>query len=99
MNIKINFTIFFFYYLGGVHIEKARPYFEAMEEATKAQKECQSAATAFQRASGIHAAAKETIALAEQRFLSNSTNWQFDNAWQEMLNHATMKVMEAEKQV
>jgi len=84
--------------IGGVHIEKARPYFEAMEEATKAQKECQSAATAFQRASGIHAAAKETIALAEQRFLSNSTNWQFDNAWQEMLNHATMKVMEAEKQ-
>ena len=70
-----------------------------MEEATKAQKECQSAATAFQRASGIHAAAKETIQLAEERFLTNSTNWQFDNAWQEMLNHATMKVMEAEKQV
>merc|ERR1711878_265810 len=82
---------------GGVHIEKARPYFEAMEEATKAQKECQSAATAFQRASGIHAAAKETITLAEERFLTNASNWQFDNAWQEMLNHATMKVMEAEK--
>lgn len=38
------------------------------------------------------------LALAEQRFLSNSNEWQFDNAWQEMLNHATMKVMEAEKQ-
>lgn len=84
--------------IGVAHIEKARPYFEALEIANKAQKECQSAATAFQRASGIHAAAKETIALAEQRFLSNSTSWQFDNAWQEMLNHATMKVMEAEKQ-
>jgi hypothetical protein len=84
--------------VGVVHIEKARPYFEAMEVATKAQKECQSAVTAFQRANGIHAAAKETIALAEQRFLSNSTEWQFDNAWQEMLNHATMKVMDAEKQ-
>ena len=34
----------------------------------KAQKECQSAATNYQRASGIHAAAKETIALAEARF-------------------------------
>lgn len=45
----------------------------------------------------IHAAAKETVALAEQRFMSNSHEWQFDNAWQEMLNHATLKVMDAEK--
>lgn len=29
--------------------------------------------------------------------MSNSHEWQFDNAWQEMLNHATLKVMEAEK--
>ena len=36
--------------------------------------------------------------MAEQRFLSNSNTWDFDNAWQEMLNHATIKVMEAEKQ-
>lgn len=78
-------------------IEKARPYYEALEVYQKAQKECQSAATHYQRASGIHAAAKETIALAEQRFLSNSNDWKFDNAWQEMLNHATIKVMEAEK--
>jgi hypothetical protein len=41
---------------------------------------------------GIHAAAKETISLAEVRFLDNSGEWQFDNAWQEMLNHATIKV-------
>lgn len=40
----------------------------------------------------IYAAAKETVALAEQRFMSNSHEWQFDNAWQEMLNHATIKV-------
>lgn len=46
----------------------------------------------------IYAAAKETVALAEQRFMSNSHEWQFDNAWQEMLNHATIKVMEAETQ-
>merc|ERR1711953_1374490 len=84
--------------VGVAQIEKARPYFEALEIANKAQKECQSAATAYQRANGIHAAAKETIALAEERFLTNSSSWQFDNAWQEMLNHATMKVMEAEKQ-
>lgn len=24
--------------------------------------------------------------------MSNSHEWQFDNAWQEMLNHATIKV-------
>lgn len=40
----------------------------------------------------IYAAAKETVALAEQRFMSSSHEWQFDNAWQEMLNHATIKV-------
>ena len=78
-------------------IEKARPYFEALEIANKAQKECQSAATAYQRANGIHAAAKETISLAEDRFLTNSSSWQFDNAWQEMLNHATMKVCSSRK--
>ena len=79
-------------------IEKARPYYEALELAKTAQKECQAAATAYQRAFGVHAAAKETIMLAEQRFLSNSNTWEFDNAWQEMLNHATIKVMAAEKQ-
>lgn len=41
----------------------------------------------------IYAAAKETVCLAEQRFMSNSHEWQFDNAWQEMLNHATIKVI------
>lgn len=30
--------------------------------------------------------------MAEERFLSNSHNWTFDNTWQEMLNHATNKV-------
>jgi hypothetical protein len=46
----------------------------------------------------ISLSSQETITLAEQRFLSNSNTWDFDNAWQEMLNHATIKVMEAEKQ-
>ncbi|XP_017864939.1 PREDICTED: SH3 domain-binding protein 5 homolog [Drosophila arizonae] len=79
-------------------IEKARPYYEALEKLREAQIECQQAAVKFQRANEIHAAAKETVALAEQRFMSNSHEWQFDNAWQEMLNHATQKVMDAEKQ-
>lgn len=82
----------------GSCIEKARPYYESLDAMTKAQAECQKAAVQFQRAAGIHAAAKETISLAEERFQDNSGEWQFDNAWQEMLNHATIKVMDAEKQ-
>ncbi|XP_023329966.1 SH3 domain-binding protein 5 homolog isoform X2 [Eurytemora carolleeae] len=82
----------------GSCIEKARPFYEAQFESMNAQAECQKAAVQFQRAAGIHAAAKETISLAEERFLDNSGEWQFDNAWQEMLNHATIKVMDAEKQ-
>ncbi|XP_065093886.1 SH3 domain-binding protein 5 homolog isoform X2 [Ochlerotatus camptorhynchus] len=82
----------------GSCIDKARPYYEALEKAKTAQLECQAVAIKYQRANEIHAAAKETVALAEQRFMSNSHEWQFDNAWQEMLNHATIKVMDAEKQ-
>jgi hypothetical protein len=40
----------------------------------------------------IHQAAKETVALAEARFLSKQHEWKFDSAWQEMLNHAIIKV-------
>lgn len=76
----------------GSCIDKARPYYEALEKAKAAQLQCQAAAIKYQRANEIHAAAKETVALAEQRFMSNSHEWQFDNAWQEMLNHATIKV-------
>ncbi|KAG5892425.1 hypothetical protein JTB14_003361 [Gonioctena quinquepunctata] len=82
----------------GTCIEKARPYYKLWEEAKKAQQECQEAAALYKKAHGIHAAAKETVALAEERFLTNQHEWQFDNAWQEMLNHATMKVMEAENE-
>jgi SH3 domain-binding protein 5 (SH3BP5) len=40
----------------------------------------------------IHRAARETVTLAEQRFISQQADWTFDSAWQDMLNHATMKV-------
>lgn len=77
----------------GSSIDKSRPYHDALEKARVSQIECQKAAAKFQRANEIHAAAKETVALAEERFMSNSHEWQFDNAWQEMLNHATLKVI------
>lgn len=40
----------------------------------------------------MHAAAKETVALAEARFMSHQHEWNFDQAWQDVLNHATLKV-------
>lgn len=60
------------------------------------QIQCQQQAQLFQRASEIHAAAKETVALAEARFMSHQHEWNFDQAWQDMLNHATMKVSRIE---
>ena len=60
--------------VGAFNIEKARPYYEALDVSNKAQKECQSAATNYQRSSGIHAAAKETIALAEARFIEKKSS-------------------------
>ncbi|MGH0156701.1 UNVERIFIED_CONTAM: hypothetical protein FKN15_032084 [Acipenser sinensis] len=62
----------------------------------EAQLEAQKATQDFQRATEVLRAAKETIALAEQRLLEDDQR-QFDSAWQEMLNHATQRVMEAEQ--
>lgn len=61
----------------------------------QAQLEAQGAAQDFQRATEVLRAAKETISLAEQRLLEEEHR-HFDSAWQEMLNHATQRVMEAE---
>ncbi|XP_043270635.1 SH3 domain-binding protein 5 homolog [Venturia canescens] len=84
--------------LGASCIDRARCYYKAREVARQAQVQCQYQAQLFQRASEIHAAAKETVALAEARFLAHQHEWNFDQAWQDMLNHATIKVMDAENQ-
>ncbi|KAI4818211.1 hypothetical protein KUCAC02_011564, partial [Chaenocephalus aceratus] len=62
-----------------------------------AQVEAQKATQEFQRAVEFLRAAKETIALAEERLLEEDSR-QFDSAWQEMLNHATQRVMGAEQE-
>ncbi|XP_055732575.1 SH3 domain-binding protein 5-like [Salvelinus fontinalis] len=79
----------------GRAVEDSKPYWEARREARQAQLEAQRATGEFQRAVEILRAAKETIALAEERLLEEDSR-QFDSAWQEMLNHATNRVMEAE---
>uniref|UniRef100_A0A3Q3VQV6 SH3 domain-binding protein 5 n=1 Tax=Mola mola TaxID=94237 RepID=A0A3Q3VQV6_MOLML len=79
----------------GKAVEDSKPYWEARRLARQAQLEAQKATQDFQRATEVLRAAKETISLAEQRLLEED-NRQFDSAWQEMLNHATQRVMEAE---
>ncbi|KAG9276234.1 SH3 domain-binding protein 5 [Astyanax mexicanus] len=80
----------------GKAVEDSKPYWEARRMARQAQLEAQKATQDFQRATEVLRAAKETIALAEQRLLEDDKR-QFDSAWQEMLNHATQRVMEAEQ--
>ncbi|KAK9514396.1 hypothetical protein VZT92_027864 [Zoarces viviparus] len=79
----------------GKAVEESKPYWEARRLARQAQLEAQKATQDFQGATEVLRAAKETISLAEQRLLEED-NRQFDSAWQEMLNHATQRVMEAE---
>ncbi len=45
----------------------------------------------YEKASSAHEAAKEMVTLAEQGFAEKSGG-EFDQAWQEMLNHATNRV-------
>ena len=52
--------------------------------------ETQKAAYMFERACSMHEAAKEMVQLAEQGYMQREDSG--DPAWQEMLNHATMKV-------
>ncbi|XP_058036004.1 SH3 domain-binding protein 5 [Ahaetulla prasina] len=80
----------------GKSVEDSKPYWEARRIARQAQLEAQKATQDFQRATEVLRAAKETISLAEQRLLEDDKR-QFDSAWQEMLNHATQRVMEAEQ--
>ncbi|XP_052003050.1 SH3 domain-binding protein 5-like isoform X2 [Xyrauchen texanus] len=80
----------------GKAVEESKPYWEARRIARQAQLEAQRSTQDFQRATEVLRAAKETIALAEERLLEDDKR-QFDSAWQEMLNHATQRVMEAEQ--
>ncbi|VDI12388.1 Hypothetical predicted protein [Mytilus galloprovincialis] len=59
------------------------------------QGESLKAARQYQSAIGIYRAAKETVALAEDK-LVKGRECQLSSAWQEMLNLATERVMEAE---
>ncbi|KAF5274817.1 hypothetical protein FQR65_LT00400 [Abscondita terminalis] len=76
----------------GLCVERAKPYYEARFCANEALKQTQIAAMRYERANSAHSAAREMVYLAEQG-LGGRT---LDPAWQEMLNHATQRVNEAE---
>ncbi|XP_063040780.1 SH3 domain-binding protein 5-like [Engraulis encrasicolus] len=80
----------------GACIEKARPYYEARRLAKEAQQETQKAALRYERAVSMHTAAREMVYVAEQGLLADKNT--LDPTWQEMLNHATAKVNEAEEE-
>ncbi|XP_074873346.1 SH3 domain-binding protein 5-like isoform X2 [Carettochelys insculpta] len=77
-------------------IEKARPYYEARRLAKEAQQETQRAALRYERAVSMHNAAREMVFVAEQGVMADKNR--LDPTWQEMLNHATCKVNEAEEE-
>ena len=80
---------------GASSVEKARPYYEARMRTRRAHSEAQRAAARFEKASNAHEAAKEMVALAEEGYKERGCLG-FDQAWQEMLNHASSKVNESE---
>lgn len=80
----------------GKTVDQSRPYYEARIKAKQALSESQKAAVRFERAMSQHAAAREMVFLAEEGLLQKGCI--FDATWQEMLNHATSKVNDAEKE-
>ncbi|CAF2724584.1 unnamed protein product [Rotaria sp. Silwood2] len=80
----------------GSCVERARPFYDACKQAEEAQSETQKAAQEYQRSVEIYRVAKEALSLAESKLLKADKR-EFDAAWQEYVNHATMKVMQAEQ--
>jgi hypothetical protein len=80
----------------GSCIEKSRPYYDARFKLKEAQGATQNAALRYERACSQLAAAKEMVNLAEQGYFNHGQP--FDPAWQEMLNHSTMKVNDSERE-
>ncbi|XP_047035741.1 SH3 domain-binding protein 5-like isoform X1 [Helicoverpa zea] len=83
----------------GTSVHKARPYYEARFRANITSQDLQAATIAYDKANSAHAAAREMVYLAEQglaRLAEGNTGLTLDPAWQEMLNHATHRVNQAE---
>ncbi|XP_025072489.1 SH3 domain-binding protein 5-like isoform X6 [Alligator sinensis] len=69
---------------------------EELDPRIQAQQETQKAALRYERAVSMHNAAREMVFVAEQGVMADKNR--LDPTWQEMLNHATCKVNEAEEE-
>ncbi|BFZ06324.1 hypothetical protein BsWGS_09363 [Bradybaena similaris] len=80
----------------GTCVDKARPYYDARMRLKEAHLESQKAVLRFERSRRMHEAAREMVQLAEEGYKRREQD--LDPTWQEMLNHATLKVNDAEKE-
>lgn len=84
----------------GSHVEKARPYYEARMKVKELEAAARKASVRHERASLAHGTARQMVALAEEglRRHNGSPQGSLDPVFQEMLNQATVRVNEAERE-
>ncbi|KAM7313691.1 SH3 domain-binding protein 5-like isoform X2 [Ixodes scapularis] len=81
----------------GSHVEKARPYYEARMRVKELEEAARKASLRHERASLAHGTARQMVALAEEGLRHRGTS-SLDPVFQEMLNQATIRVNEAERE-
>lgn len=82
----------------GSHVEKARPYYEARMKAKELEDAARKASLRHERASLAHCTARQMVALAEEGLRRQGAQGSLDPMFQEMLNQATVRVNEAERE-
>jgi hypothetical protein len=85
--------------VGTKAVAEARVYYELKDRTRELQLNCQKTVLAYERACQMLFQAKEEIEVTEKKFKNQSKEDRpdFDVTCQEMLNHATIKLQEAEK--
>lgn len=78
----------------GKCVDESRPYYDAKEKMIDAQMRCQKAVINYEKSCQAFREAKDLITSTEKRFASTND---FDPHWQEKLNQANIRLMEAEK--
>lgn len=82
----------------GSHVEKARPYYEARMKVKELEDSARKASLRHERASLAHCTARQMVALAEEGLRRQGAQGSLDPVFQEMLNQATVRVNEAERE-
>jgi len=98
----------------GACIQKSKPYYEALHQTEKLQKEAQRAVQEYQRANSLYKTAKETLSVAEQNLASTAASTSastpnlsglggevlpVDMAWQEHLSTTVTKINASKRTV